>query len=237
MEVEQIQVSGLNVEVARKPIKNLHLTVHPPDGQVRVSAPEHLSMEAVRAAVITRLGWIKRNRERLIQAPRQSPREMVSGESHYFDGRRYLLHIQTCPGPVRVHVSGNSRMVMQADARSTRDSRLSGLNDFYRQHLAEVLPALVDKWASTLGVPTPTWTIRAMRTRWGTANVDKARVTFNLELAKQSERSLDYVVLHELAHLLDRTHSAKFTSLMDTNMPDWRERQAALNASQALWTL
>ncbi len=235
MEVEHLEVSGLKVEVVRKPIKNLHLSVYPPDGRVRVSAPQSLSMEAVRAAVIARLAWIRRSRERLIEAPRQSPREMVSGESHYFNGRRYLLQVQTRPGPARVRVSGSTRLLMQADPRSTRTSRLAALNAFYRQHLMAVLPGMVDKWTSTLRVPTPTWTIRAMKTRWGTANVDKARIIFNLELAKQSERCLEYVVLHELVHLLDRTHSAKFKRLMDTNMPDWRDRQAELNASQSLW--
>lgn len=235
MEVEQLEVSGLNVEVVRKPIKNLHLSVYPPDGHVRVSAPETLSMEAVRAAVITRLGWIKRSQERLKKAPRQSPREMVSGESHYFEGRRYLLHVQTRPGPAQVHVSGATRLLMQADPRSTRTSRLSALNAFYRQHLNEVLPGLIEQWAQVLQVPTPTWSIRSMKTRWGSANVEKGSLVLNLELAKQPQRSIDYVVLHELVHLLDRTHSAKFKSLMNEHMSDWRERQAELNASQSLW--
>lgn len=235
MAAEMLTIGGLTIEIIRKPIKNLHLSVCPPDGHIKISVPESLSTEAVTAAVVTRLDWIKKSQNFFDKAERQSPREMVSGESHYFNGKRYLLRVQNRRGPTKISIVGSTTLLIEADSRSSRDSRLAALSYFYRQHLEKTIPELIEKWCSILNIAPPTWKIRQMKTRWGTANIDKNQIVLNLELAKKPKRSVEYVVVHELMHFIDRTHSQKFKTLMDKNLPNWRERQAELNSGQNLW--
>jgi predicted metal-dependent hydrolase len=229
--VKRISVSGIPVEVVRKDIKNLHLGVYPPMGRVRVAAPLVVNDEAVRLAVIDKLGWIKRQRAQFTKQPRQSEREMVNGESHYFLGRRYRLRVHEVDAPARVALRGVASMDLFVRPGSTIEKREAVLLDWHRASLRSVITALLVHWQPKLGVQVADWSIKKMKTKWGSCNVGARRVWLNLELAKKPVQCLEYIVVHELVHLLERNHTERFTKLMDQHLPDWRTRRVALNSS------
>ncbi len=217
------------MEVVRKPIKNLHLSVHPPDGHVRVSAPSHMDDEAVRLAVVSKLSWIRRHQKTFADQPRQSQREMISGESHYFLGRCYRLTVTERNGPNRITLNGTSNLTMQLRPGTDRDKREQLLNTWYRQHMKELVPDLISKWQPIIGVQVADWGIKKMKTRWGSCNTRDHRVWLNLELAKKSLDCIEYVLVHEMVHLLERKHSERFKALMDQFLPQWRLYRDELN--------
>jgi predicted metal-dependent hydrolase len=228
-EKHQIQVSGLTVHIVRKPIKNLHLGVYPPDGRVRVAAPLAVSNQAIRLAVIDKLGWIKRQRKGFAGQARQTEREMVSGESHYFLGRRYRLRVVERNAPAAIHLASKTSMVLSVRPETSLDRRDEALQRWYRAQLKALIPPLLEKWQPVLGVHADDWGIKKMKTKWGSCNVTARRIWFNLELAKKPVRCLEYVAVHELVHLLERKHNDRFTALMDKFLPTWRECRAELN--------
>lgn len=222
-------MSGIRVEVVRKPIKNLHLSVHPPEGRVRVSAPSHLDEEAVRLAVVSKLPWIRRHQKTFACQPRQSQREMVSGESHYFLGRRYRLRVMECNGPNQITLNGTSELTMQVRPNTDRDKREQLLNAWYRRNMKELVPDLIAKWQPVIGAQVADWGIKKMKTRWGSCNARDQRVWLNLELAKKPPHCLEYILVHEMVHLLERRHNERFKALMDQFMPQWRLYRDELN--------
>ena len=224
-----IEVSGIQVEVVRKPIKNLHLSVHPPEGRVRVSAPTHIDDEAVRLAVVSKLRWIHRHQQAFADQPRQSPRELVGGESHYFLGRRYRLRVQENNGLNTVTLKGNTEMILFVRPDATRDKRRQILNDWYRRYMKSTIPGLIEKWQPIIGVQVDDWGVKKMKTRWGSCNIRDRRVWLNLELAKKPPHCLEYVLVHEMVHLLERHHNERFKAFMDQFMPQWRMYQDELN--------
>ena len=226
---ETIEVGGIRVEVARKPIKNLHLSVYPPEGRVRVSAPLRLDDEAVRLAVASRLGWVQRKRKLFLDQPRQSEREMVSGESHYFQGRRYRLRVEEHDEPNQVSLNGASELTMRVRPGADRDKREQILNDWYRRHLKALVPELICEWQPIMDVRVADWGIKKMKTRWGSCNVRDHRVWLNLDLAKKPPHCLEYVLVHEMVHLLERHHNDRFRELMDQFLPQWRLYRDELN--------
>jgi len=228
---KSLTVSGIAVEVARKDIKNLHLGVYPPSGRVRVAAPLVVTDDAVRLAVIDKLGWIKRQRAKFAQQPRQSQREMVNGESHYFLGRRFRLRVHEHAGPSGAAVRGLGSLDLFVRPGSTAEQREAVLLHWYRNQLKELITPLLAKWQTALGVQVRAWGVKKMKTKWGSCTPSARNVWFNLELAKKPEQCLEYIVVHELTHLLERNHTEKFTALMDLNLPDWRTRRGTLNAS------
>jgi predicted metal-dependent hydrolase len=230
-ERSQITVSGLPVQIIRKDIKNLHLGVYPPSGRVRVAAPRRVTDAAVRLAVISRLGWIKRQRARFEGQARESAREMVSGESHYFQGRRYRLRVIEREGPSRVALSGRRFIELHVRAGLLPEQRERVLDRWYRQQLRQLIPPLLAKWEAALGVQAAGWGIKRMKTKWGTCNAETQRIWRNLELAKKPVRCLDYIVLHELTHLLERHHNERFLAILDAHLPQWRERRHELNST------
>ena len=217
------------MEVVRKPIKNLHLSVHPPEGRVRVSAPSRIDDEAVRLAVVSRLRWIRRHQQTFADQPRQSRREMVSGESHYFMGRRYRLRVLEHNGPNRVSRNGNSELTMYVRPDTGRDKRERLLNEWYRRHMKSLVPDLLSQWQPVIGVEVADWGVKRMKTRWGSCNVRDHRVWLNLELAKKPPHCLEYVLVHEMVHLLERHHNDRFKTLMDLFLPQWRLYRDGLN--------
>lgn len=229
--VSRISVSGIPVEVVRKDIKNLHLGVYPPMGRVRVAAPLVISDEAVRLAVIDKLGWIKRQRAQFANQPRQSEREMVNGESHYFLGRRYRLRVHEMNAPARVALRGVASMDLFIRPGSSKEKREAVLLGWHRSSLRSVIIDLLALWEPKLGVHTADWGIKKMKTKWGSCNVSARRIWLNLELAKKPVQCLEYIVVHELVHLLERNHTERFTALMDRHLPDWRTRREVLNGS------
>ncbi|WOE79959.1 SprT family zinc-dependent metalloprotease [Pseudomonas protegens] len=226
-----ITVSGLTVEVVRKPIKNLHLGVYPPLGRVRVAAPLAVDNEAVRLAVVGKLGWIKRQRAKFLAQPRQSQRRMVSGESHYFLGRRYRLRVHTTTGALRIALRGKATLDLFVRPDTTIERREQVLHDFYRAELKRLVPELLDKWQAKLGVEVRAWGIKRMKTKWGTCNIEARRIWLNLELAKKHPQCLEYILVHELAHLHERHHNERFTALLNLHLPTWRLLREELNQS------
>ena len=228
-DTRRITVSGIAVEVVRKDIKNLHLGVYPPNGRVRVAAPLVVSDEAVRLAVIDKLAWIRRQRARFAEQSRQSEREMVNGESHYFLGRRYRLRVHEHDAPARVALRGVASLDLFVRPGSRAEQREAVLLRWHREQLKALIPPLLEKWQSVLGVQVTAWGIKKMKTKWGSCNVDARRVWFNLELAKKPPQCLEYIVVHELVHLLERHHNERFTALMDDFLPQWRQHRLMLN--------
>jgi len=229
-EVHEIEVGGVRVQIVRKTIKNLHLGVYPPSGRVRVAAPSGVSDDAIRIAVVRRLGWIKRQRAKFLGQPRQSERAMVAGESHYFLGRRYRLRVVVDQGAGRVQLRGGMLELHLRRGATARD-RERMLLAWYRQQIRTLVPQLLDRWQPVLGVQVADWRIKRMKTKWGSCNAKAHRIWLNLELAKKPVRCLEYLVVHELAHLAEPGHNSRFIAIMDTHMPKWRARRAELNAT------
>lgn len=224
-------MSGLPVEVVRKDIRNLHLGVYPPDGRVRVAAPIVVSDDAVRLAVVRKLAWIRRQQAKFEAQQRQSAREMVSGESHFFLGRRYRLRVTEQTGPFRVRVGNGPYMDVCVRPGTSQDKRCQLLQEWYREQLRELIPPLIEKWEPVLNVRVASWGIRRMKTKWGSCNIAARRIWLNLELAKKPVECLEYVVVHEMAHLLERHHNGRFISLMDDYLPQWRTYRDELNTA------
>ena len=241
MSIEQrhITVSGVRVEIVRKDIKNLHLGVYPPHGRVRVAAPLRVSDEAVRLAVIGKLAWVKRQRAQFEAQPRQSEREMVSGESHYFLGRRHRLRLIQHEGPAKVTVRGKSIIEMRVRPEMEPRQREWVLHRWYRQQLRQIIEPLLERWQATLEVQMAECRIKKMKTKWGTCNADARRIWLNLELAKKPGQCTEYVLVHELVHLRERHHTDCFVAIMDRSLPQWRTLREELNAAplaHEMWT-
>jgi predicted metal-dependent hydrolase len=229
--VTQISVSGLIIDVIRKDIKNLHLSVMPPQGRVRVAAPLAVSDDRVRAAVVCRLAWIKRQQLEFEEQPRQSAREMVSGESHYFMGQRYLLEVIEKPGMNKMDFKNNQKLRLYVGPGTGVKSRQEILLEWYRKQLKKRVAVLLTHWQRKIGVEVSDWGIKKMKTRWGTCNIAAKRIWLNLELAKKSPDCLEYVLVHELVHLLERHHNDQFRAHMDGFMPNWRLHRSTLNSA------
>ncbi|AFL74794.1 M48 family metallopeptidase [Thiocystis violascens] len=226
----QFSVAGIQVEVVRKDIKNLHLGVYPPHGRVRVAVPLVVSDDAVRLAVLDKLSWIKRHQARFAEQPRQSPREMIGGETHYVLGSPYRLQVHIQDRPARIALRGLDRLDLFVRPDTTAEQREAILWRWHRERLRELIPPLLAQWQPVLGVQAADWGIKKMKTRWGSCNVTARRVWFNLELAKKPVRCLEYIVVHELMHLLERHHNERFTALMDAHLPTWRQSREILNS-------
>ncbi len=225
-----LSVRGIDIDVVYKDIKNLHIGVYPPLGRVRVAAPERLDDDQVRLAVIQRLPWIKRQREQLKTAPRQTAREMITGESHYVWGLRKRLKVVERPGHTHFEIDGD-RLVLYTPRDTTAEQRRTALDRWHRQQLREALPAVISAWEQALEVSVPKWTIRRMKTKWGLCNRESRHLWFNVELAKKHPDCLEYIVVHEMTHYFERNHGVRFTKLMDKYLPDWRSRRDQLNGS------
>jgi predicted metal-dependent hydrolase len=227
--MHQIEVDGLVVNVVRKNIKNLHLAVYPPNGRIRVAAPLRLDDEAVRLAVISRLAWIKRQQTKFKEQERQTAREYVSGESHYFQGARYRLNVILRDAPGKVVIRNKQFIDLYVRPISTTGQRQRVMAAWYRAYLKEILPSLIAQWEKVLGVTVSEWSIKQMKTRWGTCNIEAGRIWLNLELAKKSPRCLEYIVVHEMVHLLERLHNDRFRALMNQYLPQWQLIRDELN--------
>lgn len=230
-ERSRVTINGLRVEIVRKDIKNLHLGVYPPNGRVRVATPHRVNDDAVRLAVIGKLGWIKQQRARFDGQPRQSEREMVSGESHYFLGQRYRLNVIEYNGAGKVVLRKKTTMDLYVRRKVGAAQRERVLQRWHREQLAALVPPLLDKWEPVLGVQVAKWAIKKMKTKWGSCNAAARRIWLNLELAKKPVQCLEYILVHELVHLLERYHNDKFIAMMNACLPQWRLRRSELNAA------
>ena len=225
-----LTVRGIDVDVVYKDIKNLHIGVYPPMGRVRVAAPTRLDDDQVRLAVIQRLPWIKRQRQELQTADRQSQREMVTGESHYVWGNRLRLKVVERSGRPHIEVDGN-RLLLYVRPEDSAEQRRALLDQWHRDQLRQALPELISEWEERLELSVPRWSIRRMKTKWGSCNRESRHIWFNTELAKKHPDCLEYILVHEMAHYVERNHGERFTKLMDRYLPDWRRRRDQLNGS------
>lgn len=226
----QFAVSGMKVNVVRKRIKNLHLGVYPPHGRVRVAAPLGLTRDAVRLAVIDKLTWIKRQRAKFEAQARQTEREFVSGETHYYLGRRYRLRVVEHDAPPAVLLHGKTGIYLYVRPSSSIEKREQIFLSWYRAQLKDIVLGLINKWQRILGVQVVAWSVRKMKTKWGSCNTSSDRILLNLELAKKPVQCIEYVVVHELVHLLERKHNDRFIALMDKHLPNWRQYRDELNS-------
>ncbi|MDP4013138.1 MAG: SprT family zinc-dependent metalloprotease [Candidatus Nanopelagicales bacterium] len=225
-----LTVSGIDIDVVYKDIKHLHIGVYPPMGRVRIAAPLRFDDDAVRVVAVKRLAWIKKHRARLQATERQTPREMVTGESHYVWGIRHRLKVIERPG--RAHVETDAdRLILYVRPGADSAARMAVLQGWQREQLRDRISGLVEKWQPLVGRSVSRWNIRRMKTRWGSCNCETGSIWFNLELAKKHPDCLEFVVVHEMTHLLERSHGERFTKLMDGFMPDWRARRDQLNSA------
>lgn len=229
-EHSHIEVGGIDVEIRRKAIKNLHVGVYPPDGKVRVAAPAHLDDEAVRLAIVSRLSWIRRQRKSFVEQLRQSSRDMVTGESHYFAGRRYRLDVIEQAGHPAVRLRGNHTLELKVSPGANREQRRYVLERWYRQALKSRIPDLLARWEPIVDAKVSECRVKKMKTKWGSCNARAGRIWLNLELVKKPELCVEYILVHEMIHFFERNHNERFRELMDHYMPDWRTRRDQLNA-------
>ncbi|HEY0754161.1 MAG TPA: SprT family zinc-dependent metalloprotease [Ktedonobacteraceae bacterium] len=228
-EKHQITVDGLIVDIVRKDIKNLHLGVYPPAGRIRVAAPLRVNDEAVRLFTISRLAWIKRQQARFEQQERQSAREFVSGESHYYQGRRYLLNVVYRAGTPTAAIRNNKTLDLFVRPGSDSAERERVLLTWYRRRLKEEIAPLLAKWEAIIGVQVAEWSVKQMKTKWGTCTIKARRIWLNLELSKKPVHCLEYIIVHELVHLLERHHNERFMAYMNRFMPLWQHYREELN--------
>lgn len=228
-ERHEILVGGIAVEVVRKKIKHLHIGVYPPVGRVRVAAPLSIDDEALRLAVIQRLGWIRKKQKVFARRPRQSQREFVTGESHYFQGRRYRMEVKTGAGKAGVRLLGHKTMELYVPPGADRGKREAILDRWYRNELRKLLTTMREKWDGRVGKAPAEVRIKRMKTRWGSCNAEARRIWINLELAKKPVSCLEYVLVHELVHLQERHHNERFLAWMGSLMPTWRVQRDELN--------
>ena len=224
-----MNVGDLEVEVIKKDIKNIHLGVYPPIGRVRLSAPMDSDTEKIRMFIVSKIPWIRKNQRKFKNKERQTTREFIDRESHYFEGRRYLLKV------VIDETKSNSVELNKTSIKMSINSNLDCIKrkelfeNWMRRKLRPRLEPVISKWVDILGVNLTEWKIKKMKTKWGSCNKEAKRVWFNLELAKVDDYCLEYIVLHELAHLKYRNHGKEFTSILNTNMNDWEQRKSQLN--------
>ncbi len=230
-EAHELVISGLRVSVVRKGIKNLHLGVYPPDGRVRVAVPLTVSDEAVRIAVISKLRWIRRQQAAFEGQARQSRREMLAGESHYYLGRRYRLTVSTTRGKSGVTIRSRNTIELCGSPDMTTKQRERVLAHWYRERLRVLAMPLIERWQEILGVTIEEWGIKKMKTKWGSCNANARRIWLNLELVKKPPDCLEYLIVHELTHLLVRHHDDRFHALMDKHLPRWQAIRKILNAA------
>lgn len=227
--MHQIDVNGLTVDVVRKDIKNLHLAVYPPNGRVRVAAPLRLDDEAVRLAVIARLAWIKRQRAKYEAQERETKREYLNGESHYFLGARYRLNIVEEDAQPKVIVRNKQYLDLYIRPGSDSVQRERIITAWYRANLKAMIPPLIEKWEPVMGVQVADWGVKQMKTKWGSCNIKAHRIWVNLELVKKPSRCLEFIIVHEMAHLLERQHNERFIELISKFLPQWRQYREELN--------
>lgn len=224
----QLQLGGIAVDVVFKDIKNVHLSVYPPTGRVRISAPSRMSLDTIRVFAISKLAWIKQQQEKLRAQERETPREYIDRESHYVWGKRYLLRTVQREEAPSIELK-HSRMILSVRGGVGQTTKEAVVGHWYREQIKTLVPQLISKWEPVLGVSVKRVFVQQMKTKWGSCNPRAHTIRLNTELAKKPKECLEYIVVHEMIHLLEPTHNARFTVLMDQFMPRWQFYRDALN--------
>ena len=225
---ETLHLGDIAVDVILKDIKNIHLSVLPPLGKVRIAAPQRMDLDTIRVFAITKLAWIKSQQKKLREQQRETPREYLDRESHYVWGKRYLLRVVEADAAPAVELRHN-KMILQVRPETSSEKRQTILDGWYREQLKATAPALIAKWEGLMGVTMGKLFVQKMKTRWGSCSPVPGNIRLNTDLAKKPLQCLEYIVAHELAHLLERHHNERFAALMDVHMPQWRQYREILN--------
>ena len=226
--LDQIQLGALTLDVDRKDIKNIHLSVHPPTGRVTIAAPAHMKLDTIRVYAISKLAWITSQQRKMQMQDRETPREYLERESHYIWGKRYLLSIQEKNAPPAVSLA-HKTLVLTVRPGATVEKRQAVLEAWYREELKAALPPLIEKWSPRIGVEVKKIYVRRMKTKWGSCTHHQGTIRLNTELAKKPRPCLEYLVVHEMVHLHEPTHNDRFVALMDEHLPNWRTTRNILN--------
>jgi predicted metal-dependent hydrolase len=226
---EHFTIGSIEIDLVRKDIKNMHLAVYPPHGRVRLAAPQNTDIEMLRLFAISKLSWLKKNIKTFQAQSRETVRDYTTGESHYFKGRRYLLEVVYHNGYNKIEIKGK-KLILYTKESTTKEYRAKAFKDWYRKELKKQIPELLAKWEKVIGVQSNDWGVKQMKTKWGACNIEAKRVWLNLELAKKPTNCLEYILVHELVHLLERNHNDKFVAYLDEFMPKWRLHRDELNS-------
>jgi predicted metal-dependent hydrolase len=224
----QIKLGDIAVDVVLKDIKNVHLSVYPPTGRVRISAPSRMSMDAIRVFAISKMDWIKQQQTTLREQEREAPREYLDRESHYVWGKRHLLTVSESDEPPLIELKHN-RILLRVRPRTDEQKRQAFVEAWYREQMKEAVPPLLARWQPVLGVRVERFFVQRMKTKWGSCNSKAHTIRLNTELAKKPRSCLEYVLVHELVHILERHHNERFREYMDRFIPQWRGLRAILN--------
>lgn len=224
----QLELGELKVEVVLKNIKNIHLNVYPPDGRVRISAPSRTNLDTIRIFAISKLGWIKQQQKKFQQQAREAPREYLDRESHYVWGKRYLLEVIESNGAPAVELQ-HSQLLLRVRPGTNEVKKQAIMEAWYRDQIKQAVPPFVAKWEPLMGVKVARFFVQRMKTRWGSCNYRAGNIRLNTDLAKKPRECLEYVVVHEMIHLLEPTHNARFFALLDQFMPKWQFYRDQLN--------
>lgn len=225
---EHIEIGEISVEVTRKNIKNVHLSVHPPEGRVTLSAPQATRLEVARAYAISKLGWIRQQQEVLRAQARETPRAFIERESHYLWGRRHLLRVVKRDAKPTVSID-HRQITLSVRPGSDQTKRAAVIHEWHKSLLHAFIPTLISKWEPKLGVEVKRYFLQRMKTKWGSCTPKLGHIRLNTELVKKPKDLVEYVVVHEMVHLLEPTHSDRFVALLNEHLPGWREARAELN--------
>ena len=228
MKNDIICLGDVSIEVTRKDIKNVHLSVHPPEGRVTLAAPKGTRLEVARAFAITKLPWIRQQQKKLRAQVREEPRQFIGRESHYLWGRRHLLTLVPSSGKGKVWLD-HKRIFLAVRPDSSHEARAMAMHAWHKALLHETVPPLIAKWEKRLGVKVASYFLQRMKTKWGSCNHRAGNIRLNTELVKKPRDLLEYVIVHEMAHLLVPTHSDRFVAILDQHYRTWREARAELN--------
>ena len=224
-----IEIENIKIEVNKKSIKNVYIRIYPPDGNVKISAPKRMKLADIRVFAFSKLSWIKAKQEAFKNQERKSPQKYIDNEELYFKGNRYLLKVVAREARPKVILKDNEIKLYIRPSKITIEAKQQILNEWYRAELKKDVPKIIEKWEKIIGVKCNEFGIKRMRTKWGTCNVRSKRIWLNLELAKKTPECLEYIIVHELVHLLERKHNERFKQYMNKFIPNWRSTQKKLN--------
>ncbi len=224
----QLNLGEISVDVVFKDIKNVHLSVYPPTGRVRISAPERMKLDTIRIFAISKLDWIKRQQTKLQGQERETPREYLERESHYLWGRRYLLRVVEVDAAPGVDLTSRA-MILSVRPQAGEAKKAAIVAEFYREQIRKAVSSLIEKWTALMGVTVERLYVQQMKTKWGSCNPRSRAIRLNTELAKKPKHCLEYILVHELVHFLEPHHGDRFVSVMDKFMPHWRQHREELN--------
>lgn len=223
-----LTIGNLTIDIVKKEIKNIHLSVYPPHGKVRVSAPLHMELDMIRLYIISRLAWIRKHQKKMQGQSREAKRDYLSNESHYYLGKRYLLNVNAESSVNSVRLL-HRQIQLNIRANADREKKKDVLDTWYRKQLKTIVQQKITKWEPIMTVKVNEFGIKKMKTKWGTCNREAGRIWINLELAKKPIQCIEYIVVHEMVHFLERNHTDLFVTLMNNYLPNWREIKEELN--------